>query len=103
MERSTRRITGALLAAAALGAITGTTTLQTAAGSQPSATERAQTNANTANKGAFNLMAAEDTRGLYGGGFMAPGRRRPWGKRYRASVRQHQRHASKARNRKAAR
>jgi hypothetical protein len=48
------------------------------------------------------VSPAADILGLWGGGY-SRGRRRPVGKRYSASVRQHQRHARKLRNRKAAR
>lgn len=100
MQRSTRRISGAALAAATMLAISSAYTAPPATAGQNNASERSQTS--SAKKGVQNLMAAEDTRGLWGGSY-ARARRRFVGKRYSASVRQHQRHARKLRNRKAAR
>lgn len=100
MQQSTRRISSAALAAATMLALAGVSTAPPAATGQNNVSERTQTAG--AKKGVQNLVAAEDTRGFLGVPYY-PARRRFVGKRYSASVRQHQRHARKARNRKAAR
>lgn len=101
MQRTHRTFAGAALAAATMVALSGMNIAPTATAGQNSAKAPTQT---SASKGAgYNKPTAEDTRGVYGGGHRAPGRRRFVGKAYRASVRQHQRNALKLRNRKAAR
>lgn len=103
MQRNHRTFAGAgaALAAATMVALSGAYTAPPATAGQNSAKAPTQTSAS--NGIVYNKSTAEDTRGLYGGGHRTPGRRRFVGKRYSASVRQHQRHARKARNRKAAR
>lgn len=101
MQRTHRTFAGAALAAATMVALSGMNIAQTAPAGQNSA--KAPTQTSVSNGTVYSKSTAEDTRGLYGGGHRRPGRRRFVGKRYSASVRQHQRHARKARNRKAAR
>lgn len=98
MSRSLAMATAAIIGLGGAG-ISAPTAL--ARGGQNSMTERV-TQTSTA-KTISVAASVDDTRGLYGGGHKYPGRRRFVGKAYRASVRQHQRHARKLRNRKAAR
>lgn len=101
MERSNRRVSSLALATAALlGMGYSYTAPAPAAKGQPNMGQQQVT---SSGKGVQNLVAYEDLRRVFGSGGWERGRRRFVGKRYSASVRQHQRHARKLRNRKAAR
>lgn len=101
MQRPHRPLAGAALAAATMLAVSGAHVTPAALAGQNIAKAPTQTSASKWGKIAKTVV--EDTRGFYGGGHRTPGHRRFVGKRYSASVRQHQRHARKARNQKAAR
>lgn len=97
-----RTLGKSLANAAALAAMLGAAGMNVAV--SPAAQSQVSSPTSASSKGtlARAVGAAADILGLWGGGY-SRGRRRPVGKRYRASVRQHQRHARKLRNRKAAR
>lgn len=97
-----RTLGKSLANAAALAALLGAAGMNVAVG--PAAQTQASSPTSASSKGTLTraVGAAADLLGLRGGGY-SRGRRRPVGKRYSASVRQHQRHARKLRNRKAAR
>lgn len=83
----------------AMAALSGMHPAQTGANTTPTLSEASGTKQTPANKG---TQAPGDTKSdrLGTGGYIRR-HKAPVGKRYRASVRQHQRHAAKARNRKA--